>query len=227
MGPIHMIQEKPRFGLRNPLAWITYHWVSFFRRRMATALIHEETWREPLIDAVSPQHGERILVVGPNSTFLVIALAKRFHEVHFTAADCIQASIDRGQTLIGHLDIVLQFAALDKPLPFAAATFDKVVSALALHQLPPPEKLALMKEVRRTLRREGTLYAAEYDQPATAREVAVLKTMRGSVGVQAAQPHIDGSWSKVFERVGFQNVRYLSNYSVGFGRVSLVKVRKL
>jgi SAM-dependent methyltransferase len=222
-----MGDENSSFSLRNLPAWVTYHWVGFFRRRLATALIHEETWREPLIDAISPQHGERILVVGPNSTFLAIALAKRFGEVDFTAADCTQASIDRGQTIRGDLDVVLKFTALDQPLPFATASFDKVVSALALHELPPQEKLALIREARRTLRREGTLYAAEYDKPATAREVAILKTMSGLAGAEAAQPHIDGSWSKVFERVGFRNVRYLSNHPVGFGRVALMKVRKL
>ena len=222
-----MIEGKSRFGLRNLLAWIDHQRLGFFRRRMATALIHEETWREPLIEAVAPQQGERILVVGPNSTFLTIALAKRFREVHFTAADCTQASIDRARILIGALDVVIQFTVLDQRLPFGTATFDKVISALALHELPPREKLAFMREARRTLRRDGTLYAAEYDKPAVASEGAVFKTMSGVDKLAAAQPHIDGSWIKVFERAGFKNLRHLSNHSVRFGRVSLVKVRKL
>jgi ubiquinone/menaquinone biosynthesis C-methylase UbiE len=129
--------------------------------------------------------------------------------------------------MTGDLTVVLQFTALNQTLPFPAATFDKVVSALALHELLPPEKLALIREARRTLRRDGTLYAAEYDKPTRASEFAVFKTVRSSAPNAAAQPHIDGSWFKVFERAGFKNLRYLSNHSVRFGCVALVKARKL
>ena len=222
-----MIEERTKFGLRSLLTWVDDHRLGFFRRRLATALIHEETWREPMIEAISPQQGERILVVGPNSTVLAIALAKRFRETHFTAADCMQASADRGRRASADTDLVLGFVARGQPLPFSAATFDKAVSALGLHELRPDEKLAFIKEIRRTLRRDGTLYAAEYDKPTIASEAAVFKTTRSVSGAEAAQPHIDGSWITLFGRAGFKNARTLSSHSVRFGHVALVKARKL
>ena len=69
---------------------------------------------------IPPQPNERILVIGPNSTRFAIVLAKRFRTTHVTTADSIHASIDRDRRTPPSLDLVLQFAALDQPLPFAA-----------------------------------------------------------------------------------------------------------
>ena len=214
----------PRFGLCTLLAKVNQYRLGFFHRRMASALIHEETWHELLIAAVSPQPGERILVIGPNSRRLATALAKGFRETHVTAVDSSPSSIDRKPSTDLGLD--LHSTALDQPLPFATAAFDKVVPALALHELAPQEKLAFLKEARRALRRDGTLYAAEYDKPVVPSEAAVLKTPPG-VSIAAAQPHLDGSWATLFGRAGFTNMRTLSSHSVRFGRVALVKARKL
>ena len=216
-----------RLGLRNLLTWGNHYRLGFFRRRMATALIHEESWHQPLTEAIAPQPGERILVVGPNTTSLALALATRFRTTHVTAVDSSQALTDRGRTTRTDLDLALHFTALDQPLPFATAAFDKIVPALALHELPLQQKLAFLKEARRVLRRDGILYAAEYDKPAVSNEAAVLKTMPGVSDIEAAQPHLDGSWVTLFGRAGFTNMRTLSSHSVRFGRVALVKARKL
>jgi ubiquinone/menaquinone biosynthesis C-methylase UbiE len=218
---------KLRLGLRNLLAWFNQYRLGFFRHRMATALVHDEVWHQPLSDAIAPQPGERILVVGPNAARLARTLATRFRTTHFTAADSRQASIDRGRRTSSDLDLVLHYTALDQPLPFVTAAFDKVVPALALHELPPQQKQALLAETRRTLRRDGTLYAAEYDKPALPSETAALKATPSASGIAAAQPHLDGSWITLLGRAGFTNIRALSSYSVRFGRVALVKARKL
>lgn len=216
-----------RLGLRNLLASLSHYRLGFFRRRMAKALIHKEVWHQPLIDAVAPQSGERILVVGPNVMVLALALATRFRTTHVTAADSSKASIDRGRKPATGLDLVLHHAAFDQPLWFATAAFDKVVPALALHELASEEKLIFLKEARRMLRRDGSLYAAEYDQPAVPSEVAILKSSPGVSGMEAAQPHLDGTWMTLFARAGFTNIRTLSSHSVRFGRIALLKARKL
>ena len=221
-----MSPSTPRFGLAKLLTWVNDYRLGFFRRRLATALIHEN-WHESLIESVSLQPGERILVIGPNSTRFAIVLARRFRETHLTVADSTGASVDRGRRTSIDLDLILQHTALDQPLPFATAAFDKVIAALALHELTPQVKLAFLKEARRTLRRDGTLYAAEYDKPTVPREASVFNTMRVVCGIEAARPHLDGSWITLFGRAGFKNVRNLSTHSVLFGRVALVKARKL
>ena len=216
----------PRIGLGQLLTWVKDYRLGFFRRRLATALIHEN-WHESLIESVSFQPSERILVIGPNSTRFAIALARRFRQTHFTVADGTRASVDRGRRTSTDLDLILQHTAFDEPLPFGTAAFDKVIAALALHALPPQAKLAFLKEARRTLRRDGTLYAAEYDKPTVPREASVFNTMRVVWGFEATRPHLDGSWITLFARAGFKNVRNLSTHSVLFGRVALVKARKL
>lgn len=193
---------------------------------MYTALFHE-IWHEPLIEAVSPQPGEKILVLGPNSTSLAISLAQRFRESRFTAVDSLQESIDRGRRRVGDLEVAIQLAAANEHLPFAALTFDKVISALALYQLSAEQKLECVREARRALRRNGTLFAAEFDKPTARGESAVFDAMIRSDSIAAAKTHTDGSWVSIFDHAGFTNVRSLFSHSVQFGRVLVVKGRKL
>lgn len=211
----------------NFLSWLNRRRLLFLQRRLALSLVHEETWREPLIEAVSPQTDEQVLVLGPNSTSMTISLAARFRGTHFTATDCKPDAVEKGRSRSITLGVTLQLVALDQQLPFAAGTFDKVILALAIHELPLQEKLTLIKEARRTLRQSGVLYAADYDKPTLPREVAVFTLMSDVGNGSAAAPHMDGSWIKLFARAGLRNVTYLSSHSVRFGRVALVRARKL
>lgn len=107
-----------------------------------------------------------------------------------------------------------------------AGSFDAVVCTLALHDSPPDEKLGIVKEMTRVLRRGGTLRAVDFDKPENIRERRILELARRISGAAAVGPHFDGSWIDVLAKGGLAGARRQSSCSIGIGRMAIVKARK-
>ena len=88
------------------------------------------------------------------------------------------------------------------------------------------EKLRNDKELVRVVRRGGTLHVADFDKPETPREGRILEFARRVSGPAAVAPHVDGSWTECLGKGGLTGVRRQSSYSIGIGRISVVKARK-
>ena len=215
-----MTREKWKF-VADGLLLVMRVFEKFLRYLRTNPLVHE-IWHEPLIEAVSYQRDERILIVGRDIAGLTTSFATRFREAQVTAVEHRETSFAKARRSLGALNVDIRFNSPDQPLPDPAASFDKIISALALHELEPQQKIAFLREARRTLRRQGFLFAAEYSKAETSRETAVFKALSPAM----TKSHIDGSWTNLLERTGFTRLRHISSHSVGFGRVTLVRCRK-
>lgn len=193
------------------------------------SMADDPLWRDPLVEALAPEAGERVLDFGAGSAFRVLGLAKRFPETTFVAVDLnSKASRRAAQKARSRAVRNVEFAAADAKgrVPFTAATFDKAMSALALHLFPPVGKVEMARELWRVLKRGGTLYVANFDKPVLPRENSVLALTRFLFGGAALSSHFDGSWPTFLAKAGFVGVRRLSSYSLRAGRVGLVRARK-
>ncbi|WP_262032431.1 class I SAM-dependent methyltransferase [Microvirga sp. Mcv34] len=168
----------------------------------ATGLTREdERWREPLLDALAPKPGERILDASIASVALAADLASRFPETVVVGADL--------------RDGVLSSSA--------RASFDKVVCCMTLHTLA--DKTSFLRPLYRALRHNGSLYVADLDRPTDLNEQIALNVARIAYG-PGVEPHFDGSWTTALDEAGFTSVRRLSSHTFGMGRVSVVRGRK-
>lgn len=201
---------------------------SFAYRFYFRTMVQDASWQRPLLESLSPRPGERILDFGPGSASTALELAGRFPECSVVGVDPDQRSILRGRQKVlarGVKNLALEMG-LPGRLPFGASSFDKVVCVLTFHDLDQESKIRVGREMLRVLRRGGTIHIADYDQPAARGEHTILKLARFLSGEAAAQPHIDGSWTKSLERAGFSGVRRISTHSVWVGRVAIVRGRK-
>ena len=208
--------------LRYWLARLIYH-VSF------AILVRDASWQEEIFAVLAPKAGERILDFGSGSSSTAISLALRYPEATLSGVDTRSKAVEKAQRSVfrkklGNISVI--HVPLGGRLPFAAGSFDKAICILGLHDRSPDEKLRIAKEMVRVVRRGGTLHVADFDKPETRAEGRILEFARRISGEAAVEPHIDGSWTECLTKGGFTSVRRQSSYSIGIGRISIVKARK-
>jgi SAM-dependent methyltransferase len=192
-------------------------------------LVRDGSWQEALVASPAPKTNDRVLTFGLGGLSTGVSLAVRYPEAIFVGmdpnakgAEKVQRSVARKR--LGNLSVV--GAAYSERFPFDAGSFDTVLCVLALHGRPLGEKLGIIKEVVRVLRRGGTLYVADFDKPENHREGGILEFARRISGSAAVASHIDGSWTDVLAKAGLAGVKRQSSQSIGIGRISIVRARK-
>lgn len=178
-------------------------------------------WRKALIRAVALSDGDRILELSGEGFGVCATLAPQYPNVHFSLVHPLGPGAG-----IACLPNVEHLHRRDHSIDCRAASFDKVVCSLALHALSPDKKLALLKEMRRLLRRGGTIYIADVDAPEQPREISALRGISHLFGPEAAKPHIDGTWLELIQRADFANVERISSHPEMIARVSLIRAHR-
>ncbi|AWB24297.1 class I SAM-dependent methyltransferase [Methylobacterium currus] len=197
--------------------------------RTYPVLMRDPACTEPLIAALAPEAGERILYVRGPQAEPVLGLAKRFPGTKFVGleADAERAAATRADAAAAGLTNVKAFAyEAHGRLPFPPASFDKAASVMALHSEPPEGKLRIARELLRVLRRQGSLLASDLDAARGAQEGALVKVASMMLGEPRLQPHTDGTWPDILSEAGFARVKRLGSHSVLVARVALVRASR-
>lgn len=177
---------------------------------------------EPLIQEAAPRSGERILEVSAEGCSACVTLARQYPAVHFSCVDAAKSN----QTAREFSTNIELLQGDQCSVDCRAGSFDKVICSLALHPLPQNKKLALLNEMRRVLRRGGTLHLAEFDQPRKSLEIHALRGTGYLFGAGTAKSHHDGTWVNLIKQAGFVGVRRVETFSEIVGRVAIVRARR-
>lgn len=220
-----------RFIARKALATFTQFRVRVARiiyDRIFVFLIRDENWREKLFISFTPGSGDRVLNFGPHSSFSVLLFALHYPAVAFCALDTHRraAKSQRRAERKRPRNVTFAKTSVGSRLPFDAGSFDKIVCVLGLHDRPPRAKLATIKDFARVLRRGGTLHVIDFDKPQTRSEGRMLEFAGRIWGPEAVASHLDGSWVEILTKGGFAGVRRQPSYSIGIGRLSVIRARK-
>jgi len=192
-------------------------------------LVRDGSWQEGVFESLAPKAGDRILDLGPGSSSTAVSLALRYPEATFVGLEPSSKAAEKARSKVARNEIrnlSLIVAPLHGALPFDAGSFDKAVWMLGLHDCPPAEKLGIVKEILRIVRRGGTFHVADFDKPENHGEGGILEFARRISGTPAVAPHMNGSWTEFLAKGGFAGVRRQSSHSIGIGRISVVKARK-
>lgn len=129
-----------------------------------TTLLGVRRFHRRLLDQADIAAGSRVLEVGCGTGNLSILVKRLNPAAAVTGIDPDPKALARAHRKAQRNSVVVQFdRAYAEQLPFADASFDRVLSALMLHHLDPNAKVPALRELCRVLKPGGSLHLADFD----------------------------------------------------------------
>jgi ubiquinone/menaquinone biosynthesis C-methylase UbiE len=122
---------------------------------------------ERAMDLVPVKPGQRILDLGCGTGLFSLAVADRLSgrgEIH--GVDLSTKQLDRARVKLAEKGVpfVPHLCSMDE-LPFESASFDMVVTSLAIHAAAPALRRTVIKEAARVLKRGGSFILVDWTRP--------------------------------------------------------------
>jgi SAM-dependent methyltransferase len=154
-------------------------WDQYFRglRESGDDLDWGGQWTGPFLVPLREAAARTILELGCGTGNDAARLAREGYAV--TAADLSAEAIGRAQASFAP-DVTFLVADIAEPFPFPDASFDAVMSNVALHMFPDAVTRAVFAEIRRVVRPDGLFLFhvnALEDRPLRARRLAVAQEL--------------------------------------------------
>jgi ubiquinone/menaquinone biosynthesis C-methylase UbiE len=148
------------------------HWArSYDLLVWVLTLGRDRVFREKTLDLAQVAPGESVLDIGCGTGTLAIAAKRRVgSSASVTGIDASPQMIARARKKALRVGADVTFAAADvENLPYAAGSFDLVLSTVMLHHLSEDARLKCIGEVRRVLRPGGRFLALDFGGAAARR----------------------------------------------------------
>ncbi|RDB04888.1 class I SAM-dependent methyltransferase [Runella aurantiaca] len=113
-----------------------------------------------------------------------------------------------------------------KTLPFADASFDKVLSAWVFHHLTTEQKHHAFREIRRVLKPNGELHIADWGKAENGLMRFLFFVVQVIDNFYTTNDNIKGKIPQLLAIEGFRNVEIKGNQSTLFGTLSYLKAIK-
>ena len=192
--------------------------------RLVRLTMPERRFRAALVRQAGITPGMRVLDIGCGTGSLVLVV-KREHtaaEVVGLDPDRRALEIARGKARNAGLAVTFQLGSADA-LPYADASFDRVLSSLALHHMPRPTKRAALSECLRVLRTGGELHVADWGPPQDTLMWIASWPFRAFDGIEFTADNYQGLLPQFFRDAGLQNVAETQRFRTIFGTLALYR----
>jgi ubiquinone/menaquinone biosynthesis C-methylase UbiE len=128
-----------------------------------TRLLGVGTAHRKLIHQAAIEPGYQVLEIGCGTGNLTILTARLCAGVGIVGMDPDPKALERARRKAARGGASVRFdQAFAEALSYPDASFDRVLSALMLHHLPPDTKLAAVREAWRVLRPGGSLHVVDF-----------------------------------------------------------------
>ena len=132
-------------------------------------LLRMERHHRTLLDLAELKPEERVLDIGTGTGNLALLLKRRHPDVGVVGIDPDPGALDRARRKAVRTGTEVAFErGVAERLPFPDHSFDRVVSAFMFHHLGATAKRDGLGEVRRVLRRGGSLHLVDFGGAVTA-----------------------------------------------------------
>jgi ubiquinone/menaquinone biosynthesis C-methylase UbiE len=132
--------------------------------------------RERLLDAAALRAGDRVLDLGCGTGALSLQAKARAPRAHVTGLDPDAKALTRARAKAARAGVEVSWQqGFGDALPFADASFDRVVSSLVFHHLTSDGRRATLREIARVLAPGGTLHVLDFGPPRSALDRALLR----------------------------------------------------
>lgn len=199
--------------------WLTPIYDPFIRFTM-----RENVFKPVLLEETGIAEGMRVLDVGCGTATLVLMIKRAYPGADVVGIDPDEGILKTARIKVRESGLSI---ALDKgsavSLPYADASFDRVVSSLVFHHLTSAEKRTAAREIFRVLRPGGLFLLADFGRPHTSlMRIISLATYY----LEEAADNISGRLPELLREAGFSDVHETRSFGSLFGTVTFVAAKK-
>ncbi|MHB1413748.1 MAG: class I SAM-dependent methyltransferase, partial [Chloroflexota bacterium] len=165
---VHKMHNVPRAGSGPQTAGRTIHWASqydFFTSLLGLGVNGSNS--RMVVEMAAIKQGDKVLDVGCGSGNLTLTATQRVGAsgvVHGLDASPEMIAVARQKAKRLRSATIFDLGLIED-LPYPEATFDVVISRLAIHHLPDELKLQGFEEIHRVLRPGGHFFMADFRLP--------------------------------------------------------------
>ena len=135
-----------------------------------TKLLGVDRTRRRLVAQAELTPGQRVLEVGCGTGSLLIEMGRHHPEVELVGLDPDPKALARAERKARRGGVRLRLdRGFTDAMPYDDASFDRVLSSLMYHHVPPDEKPGMFREIHRVLNPGGRLELVDFAGPERAR----------------------------------------------------------
>lgn len=187
----------------------------------------ERSFKSRLVEQADIQEGHDVLDLGCGTATLTVWIKKRIPGANVTGLDGDAAILSRAQHKAKKNGVDIRFDhGLSTELPYAEASFDRVVSSLFFHHLCHDDKVKTIAEVFRVLRPGGQFHVADWGKPQNVLMRVMFSLVRSLDGLANTRDNAEGKLPSLFSNGGFENVRLTAEMATLFGTLAFCAMEK-
>ena len=194
---------------------------------LIAATLKEKAFKSALVDQARVEAEHRVLDLACGTATLTMMIKEHCAGAAVTGVDGDPKilAIARDKVDKAGLEIALD-EGLSFDLPYADASFDRVVSSLFFHHLTSEDKARTATELFRVLKPGGELHVADWGKPQNILMAAAFQLVRILDGFHVTSDNFRGLLPSHFERAGFEAVQTRKDFATILGTIALYSARK-
>lgn len=194
---------------------------------VARLTTREHEFKSALIRQARIADGNRVLDVGCGTGTLAVAAKLSARACEVTGLDGDPAILKQARAKTQRAGVEINFnEGMSFALPYADASFDRVLSSLFFHHLTRENKLKTLSEAHRVLKPGGELHIADWGTPDNLLMKVGSFLVQKFDGVKTTADSFNGLLPKFVKQTGFVAVEETLHFNSLFGTIRLLKARK-
>lgn len=208
----------------NYIPALGYDGLTPFYDTVVSGTTREKVFKRALVEQSRIKVNHRVLDLACGSGTLTILLKKSAPEAEIIGLDGDPKILDlaRKKTLAENFEIRFD-EGMSYALPYADASFDRVVSSLFFHHLTRENKLKTLQEIGRVLKPKGEFHIADWGLPANSLMKFSSRFIQLLDGFETTADNFDGLLPEFIKETGFENVEETNRFNTLFGTIRLHK----
>jgi ubiquinone/menaquinone biosynthesis C-methylase UbiE len=204
-----------------------YHWLTGFYDPVVRLTTRENAFKQALLKQSCIQAGHRVLDLGCGTGILATMVQRSCPGADVFGLDADPETLKLARAKIARAGLEIQLdQGFASALPYAPASFDRVLSSLFFQHLSDPLKDQAMLEVRRVLRPGGEFHIADWGRSTSPAMRLAFVGIQMLDGFATTRDSVMGVFPELLSLTGFEMVELTRNYSTLFGTLSLYRARK-
>ena len=185
--------------------------------------MRERAFKRDLIALANVAAGHRVLDLGSGTGTLAILLKATVPDADIVGLDLDPRILGIAKAKAERAGVSIEWAegSVAAP-PFAAQSFDRILSSLVFHHLTDAEKEQALAAARRLLRPGGSLHIADFAKPHNAYTRVAAALFRYFDGFERTAANLEGRIPEMMRSAGFTCVVEDRPWTTAFGTLGFV-----